>query len=197
MNKLIMIVGASGVGKTTLTKALAKQHPFDLALEQHTQRPFQGLFKQDPKYALPNQIDYLLFRAEQEYELRQGNQTALTDGGLDLDFHGFTRLFHARGWLTDPEFDLCHRLYSLTRSRLPPPDLIISLTASTQTIKERLASRSRINIASSEDADMLAHFIGEWLESLPPGKVLKLDTSLEGKEYSKSIHTILQMIGTL
>src|SRR5687768_7293797 len=96
---LLVIVGPSGAGKTTLANALAKHGSFDLALEQHGERPFQALFKQDPKYALANQLDYLLYRAEQEQALRGGNRPALMDGGLDLDFHGFTRLFYARGWL--------------------------------------------------------------------------------------------------
>src|SRR5512143_1503179 len=107
MGRLIVIVGPSGVGKTTLTNALAKAYPFQTAYEEHKERPFQSLFKQDKRYALANQMDYLLYRAEQERTLRASPQTGLVDGGLDLDFHGFTRLFHARGWLTGAEFDVC------------------------------------------------------------------------------------------
>jgi deoxyadenosine/deoxycytidine kinase len=195
MNKLIVIVGPSGGGKTTLASALAKHGGFDLALEQHNERPFQALFKQDPKYALANQLDYLLYRAEQERELRKGSKPALMDGGLDLDFHGFTRLFHARGWLNDAEFDLCHRFYSLTRSLLPLPDLIIVLNASAQIISERLVARDRINIASSDDASLLNQFIAEWTKSLPEDRVLKLDTSREEKEYSQSVRVILERAG--
>jgi len=191
---LLVIVGPSGAGKTTLAGALAK-HGFELALEQHNERPFQALFKQDPKYALANQLDYLLYRAEQERALREGDKPALMDGGLDLDFHGFTRLFHARGWLSEQEFDLGQRFYSLTRRLLPLPDLIIALDASTQTISERLASRDRINIASSDDAELLAQFIEEWTKSLPKEKVLKLDTSYEGKDYSPSVQVILERAG--
>ena len=84
MNKLIVIVGPSGVGKTTLAHALCEEHDFAIAYEQHNERPFQTLFKQDSKYALANQLDYLLFRAEQEHELRKGEKPALMDGGLDL-----------------------------------------------------------------------------------------------------------------
>lgn len=194
MNKLITIVGASGVGKTTLARALCEKHDFAIAYEQHSERPFQTLFKQDPKYALANQLDYLLYRAEQEHELRQSAKPALMDGGLDLDFHGFTRLFHARGWLTDEEFNLCRRFYDHTRALLAPPDLIIALSASAQSISERLASRNRINIASGEDAPDLHQFIKNWLASIPKDKILKLDVSNEKTDYKKSVALILERV---
>jgi deoxyadenosine/deoxycytidine kinase len=194
MNKLIVIVGASGVGKTTLARALCAKHPFATAFEQHAERPFQARFKQDVRYALPNQMDYLLFRAEQEHDLRAGDKPALMDGGLDLDFHGFTRLFHARGWLDDEEFDLCRRLYNLTRRLLPPPDLVIALSADSQTVRERLAARNRINIASSEDAEALEGYVNEWLESIPPSNILRLDVSREGLDYATSIPIILDAL---
>lgn len=194
MNKLIVIVGASGVGKTTLARALYKKEKFAIALEQHSERPFQTLFKQDARYALANQLDYLLYRAEQERDLRKGDIPALMDGGLDLDFYGFTRLFHTRGLLNDDEYNLCRRFYSYTRSLLPRPDLVIALSADAQTISERLAARTRINIASSEDAGLLEEYVNEWLESIPESNVLKLNVSKENAEYSHSIPIILDKI---
>jgi deoxyadenosine/deoxycytidine kinase len=60
VQKLISIVGASGVGKTSLVRVLSETGMFAHAYEQHTERPFQALFKENRQYALANQIDYLL-----------------------------------------------------------------------------------------------------------------------------------------
>ncbi len=196
MNKLISIIGPSGVGKTTLARALCEKHDFAIAYEQHNERPFQTLFKQDPKYALANQLDYLLYRAEQEHEMRQNNKPALMDGGLDLDFHGFTRLFHLHGWLNDEEFKLCQRFYTLTRNLLPPPDLIIALSASAKTISDRLAARNRINIASSEDAQTMSQFMDQWLESISEEKIIRLDITQEGMDYAHSVPIILDKMAS-
>ncbi|GAB4499610.1 MAG: deoxynucleoside kinase [Anaerolineales bacterium] len=194
MNKLFVIVGASGAGKTTLMNALLAKYDCAIAYEQHDERPFQKLFKKDARYALANQIDYLLLRAEQEQELRSGGKPALMDGGLDLDFYGFTRLFHARGWLSAAEFDLCRRLHTLTRQLLPPPDLIIHLHANAETIRKRLASRNRINIASAEDAKLLESYVADWLESVPESHILRLDVSNESINYPVSVPLILDKI---
>ncbi len=110
MGNLITVIGNSGVGKTTLTKAIAEHVGFTSACEQHVERPFQSAMARDSRrFALANQFDYLLFRAEQERDLRTQNTIGVIDGGLDLDFHGFTQLFWRRGYLDDAEFELCAR----------------------------------------------------------------------------------------
>ena len=197
MSTLISITGASGTGKTSLVQALAKTGKFQTAYEQHTGRPFQALFKQDKRYALANQMDYFLLRAEQEKELRAALQIGLTDGGLDLDFHGFTRLFHRRGLLGDPEFDLCRRLYNFIRATLPPPELIVRLNADVGTVAGRLSTRDRINIASAEDTTLFNSYLDEWLATIPSDQVLTLDVSNEPATYLKSTSLILEYVERL
>jgi deoxyadenosine/deoxycytidine kinase len=194
MNKLITIVGASGVGKTALVQALSKTGKFTTAYEQHGERPFQSLFKEDARYALANQIDYFLLRAEQEKQLRLASKPGLMDGGLDLDFHGFTRLFHSRGLLADPEYDLCRRVYLFIRAALPNPELIVRLRADDSTVANRLSTRDRINIASAADTARFNSYLDEWLASIPSAQRLELDVSQETLEYRHSVETILTQL---
>lgn len=197
MNKLITIIGPSGIGKTALVQALAKTSQFEIAFEQHAERPFQALVKQDVRFTLANQMDYLLLRAEQEKQLRDSSKTGLMDGGLDLDFHGFTRLFLSRNLLSQNEFDLCRRFYHLTRELLPPPELIVHLKADEETVTGRLSRRKRINIANAEDTALFKSFLDEWLAGLPPGQILELDVTNETLEYNRSTQAILYRVSQL
>lgn len=194
MSSLISIVGASGVGKTTLVQALAKAFPFQTAYEQHAERPFQALLKDDSRYALANQIDYFLACAEQEKELRTSPFVGLMDGGLDQDFYGFTRLFQSRGLLAEAEFELCRRVYELIREVLPPPELFVRLCTDEGTVAHRLATRDRINIARAQDTALFNSFLDEWLATIHPDRVLEIDVTHETTGYQDSVRTVLNTI---
>jgi deoxyadenosine/deoxycytidine kinase len=196
MSKLITIVGNSGVGKTTFTLELCRAGSFSPWLEKNINRPFQEQFSQDlHRFALANQIDFLLFRAGHELAIRQGTTIGVLDGGLDQDFNAFTRLFYNRGYLTDGEFQLCERLYRFCRVFLPPPDLIIRLVAPLEVIIERYSRRRReLDIAQINDLKELENLIEDWLSTVTESPILTVDASLDDPGYARALQEVLAVI---
>jgi deoxyadenosine/deoxycytidine kinase len=196
LGKLITVVGNSGVGKTTFTRQLSQRLSMAYALEQHVERPFQAAFAQDLRsLALPNQVDYLLFRAEQELDIRRQAVPGIQDGGLDEDFQVFTRLFLRKGYLSEPEFRLCERLYALARQLLPPPDLVIHLTAPLDVIRERFSRRNRfLEIAQPPDLPELEALLQDWLAGLESHRLLSVDVSKEDPDYQEILPPLVPQI---
>lgn len=194
MAQLISILGSTGVGKTSLARALAAARPFAIGLEQHDTRPYQARFKQDPRFALANQVDYLLLRAEQETDLRRQTLPALLDGGLEQDYYGFTKLFWQRGLLSDDDHEILGRLYRQLRTAHPPPELFIYLYAPAEVIRSRLAKRERINIASDADVEALEGWLTRWLDTVEAGRVLRLDVSAVSGNYAEIVPVVLNAL---
>ena len=171
--KLVSIIGNNAAGKTSLAQALGRQPGFTAYLESHDDRPYQSLFSQSPQaYALPNQIDYFLARAEQEHRIRAADGIGVQDGGLDQDFRLYTRLFHHKGFLDQREFELCGRLFRTLRETLPEPEDFIYLEASLNTLRERLQARQREidihTIVTPDDLPVLQQSLDEWVAESSP-----------------------------
>lgn len=200
MGKLIAVIGNGGCGKTTLTRVICRQPGFTPYLEQHAERPFQAAFQKDLKaLSFQNQVDYLLYRAEQERTIRSLDETGVQDGGLDQDFHIFTHLFLQNNYLTIGEFDLCDRLYGMLRSLLPPPDGMIRLNVPLDVLIARRNARSReIDIAGNADLPKIEALLEDWLGAARPiCPILEIDASADDPAFSKSIGRVLKFISAL
>ncbi len=195
MSTLITVIGNCGSGKTALTKRLSEHYGLTPLSEQHAERPFQARFQSELKtFALANQIDYLLFRAEQERALRESNQVGIADGGLDQDFYVFTQLFHRKGFLYDRENALCERLFRHLRRALPPPDLIIRLTAPLDVLIQRRASRTRaLDMVTDADLPVIDGLIAAWMAGSTI-HMITFDTSRDDPDYLSSIAPLLTQL---
>jgi deoxyadenosine/deoxycytidine kinase len=190
---MIAVVGNSGIGKTTLARLVAERLGLPLALEQHAERPFQALCAHDPRrYALVNQVDYLVFRAEQESQLHRQSSWGVLDGGLDLDYHGFTLLFHRRGYLDAAEAAVCGRLYRALRSLYPPPRVYVRLVAPISTVLARYDHRQRpLEVTQRQDLEMLEALLQQWLSGLQGTPVLPVDASTDDASYARVLDELL------
>lgn len=135
----IVIEGPIGVGKTTLARKLAETFGSELLLEGAGDNPFMAKFYENPRTAaLPTQLFFLLQRARQMQELRQGdmfNPVRVSDFLMEKD-----RLF-AELTLDEDELKLYEQVYEQLTFDVPVPDLVIYLQAPVEVLLDRIQSR--------------------------------------------------------
>lgn len=196
MGKLITVIGNSGVGKSTFTKALCKAGSFSPILETMEERPFIWKFHENRKrYVVANQVDYFLYQAEQEHQIRLREAVGIQDGGLDFGFHVFTKRFYQKGYLEKDEYQLLGRLYEMLRGFLPYPDLIIELFAPISVVTKRMVGRKRdLDIEVTEDLYALEALKVEWLDTIKSTPIIQVDASTDDPSYSSIIKSLFEQI---
>lgn len=155
MFRYIVIEGPVGVGKTSLTKLLAKEFNARLVLEKPEENPFLPQFYENrKKYGFQTQIFFLMNRFQQQKELAQlelFNQVTLCDYLFAKD-----RIFASLN-LDDDELALYEQIFDLLNGQIPSPDLVIFLQAKPEVLLHRIKSR---NISYEKEIDL------EYLKSL-------------------------------
>lgn len=137
----IVIEGVIGVGKTTLTRLLARPFNADTLLEVVEENPFLSNFYADRvRYAFQTQTFFTLSRFRQ-----QTNDVAPRVGHTNLisDYLFAKNEIFARQNLTSDELDLFNQLYHTLAERVPKPDLVVYLQADVDTLMARIALRDR------------------------------------------------------
>jgi deoxyadenosine/deoxycytidine kinase len=198
MGKLISIAGNLGAGKTTLTKLICDKGSFSPYWEIPEERPFHIAYGKDPpRWALANQMDFFLFRCEQETNSRQRDEIAVFDGGFDQDFHVYTQHIFARGYLNQEEFNICQRYYHLVRELLPPPDFFIRIMVDIPTLLQRRSLRGRKTDDHLFDLQELTEFerlIDQWFEHDMPAPVVQFSFEKDLNCFTDEIDSLVVKI---
>ena len=136
------IEGVIGVGKTTLARLLQSQFEAELVLEIFEENPFLSNFYADRgRYAFQTQIFFLLSRYHQQ---RRNIGDRLGEGKTLISDYTFEKdsLF-ARINLVGDELDMYFKVQEALAEKIVPPDLVVYLRASTDTLMKRIAQRDR------------------------------------------------------
>ncbi|MFZ3070000.1 MAG: deoxynucleoside kinase [Anaerolineaceae bacterium] len=138
----VAIEGVIGVGKTTLARFVHSAFQAELLMEVFEENPFLSDFYSDrSRYAFQTQIFFLLSRYQQQHkvipETLAAGKMLISDYTFDKDalFAGIN--------LQGDELAMYHRVHEALGEKIPQPDLVVYLRASTETLMQRIAHRDR------------------------------------------------------
>lgn len=136
------IEGVIGVGKTTLARMLQPSFEANILLEVFEENPFLSDFYTDrARFAFQTQIFFLLSRYHQQ---RRGVTQLLTEGKHLISDYTFEKdaLFAGIN-LNGDELEMYKRVQEALAEKIPLPNLLVYLRASTETLMQRIALRDR------------------------------------------------------
>ncbi len=136
------IEGVIGVGKTTLGRLLQPAFKAQLLLEKFEENPFLAKFYEDrARYAFQTQIFFLLSRYHQQREVVPD---ALKKGiPLIADYAFEKDALFAQINLQGDELETYRQVHEALAEKIPVPDLVVYLRASTDVLMQRIAMRDR------------------------------------------------------
>ena len=139
--RYIAIEGPIGVGKTSLAERLAEVIGASVLREVTEENPFLANFYADSdRHAFQTQLFFLLSRYRQQLDL---TQLDLFHGGIVSDYIFAKDRIFAYVNLDPDEIVLYEEIYSLLRTRIPSPDLVVFLQAGTDVLIDRIQNRRR------------------------------------------------------
>lgn len=140
----IAVAGNIGAGKSTLTHLLGDALNWQPFYEANTENPYLADFYTDMRqWSFHSQVFFLGKRLEHHRQLLDHPRTAIQDRTVYEDAEIFARNLYQQGHMSDRDYDAYRSLYQAVSAFLPPPDLIIYLQSSVETLQNRIHQRGR------------------------------------------------------
>ena len=166
MKKFIAVAGNIGVGKSTLVELISPRLDCQPFYEPVTENPYLADFYKDmPTWSFHSQIFFLTHRLRIHHQMLQATGSVIQDRSIYEDAEVFARNLYVQGNMSERDYGTYHSLYSTLADTLTPPDLVIYLRASVDTLKHRITLRNRDYERSipAEYLDNLNKLYEDWI----------------------------------
>lgn len=194
----IAVAGNIGSGKTTLTKMLSQSLSWEAMYEDLEQNPYINDFYGDmPRWSFNLQIYFLHSRLKQIVDARKRGHNVIQDRTIYEDAYIFAPNLYQMGLLTERDFKTYTKLFNLTTSLIQPPELLIYIKSSSNTLVRQISSRGRDyekNI-SPEYLDNLNELYNKWIKIYHQDNLLIIDIDkLNFLEHVDDYEIVLEMV---
>lgn len=198
MKKYITVAGNIGVGKSTLVRLLCERLGWCPFFEPEEQNPYLADFYQDMNaWGFHSQLFFLANRLKTHREVLRCRDSVIQDRSIYEDAEIFAANLYLLGKISERDYATYRALYQGIAEFLPPPDMIIYLQASPETLIKRIAKRNRDyeRDISHDYLSALNQLYDRWIESFNLCPVLTVPAdSLNYVEHPVHLELIVQKI---
>jgi deoxyadenosine/deoxycytidine kinase len=171
----IVVSGPIGVGKSTVTRIYSQITGFEPLFETVEGHPYLEKFYQNPKeYSFRTQSFFLWDRFNKHYKAVNSGKKIIADRSIYEDAI-FATVLNRRGEMDDDDFFKTYQPhFKILTDILTPPDLMLYLRASLDTLMYRIDKRSRDMEATIPRSymEMLQNAYEEWIAEYPHRKLI-------------------------
>jgi deoxyadenosine/deoxycytidine kinase len=144
MKKFVAVAGNIGVGKSSLVTLLSHRLGWEPFFEAVAENPYLADFYRDMQaWSFHSQIFFLSNRLRSHRQLLDHPTSAVQDRSVYEDAEIFCRNLRDQGHISQRDYQTYQQLYEVLTEFLPPPDLVVYLRASVETLQKRIARRGR------------------------------------------------------
>ncbi|AJE50897.1 MULTISPECIES: deoxynucleoside kinase [Paenibacillus] len=199
-NALITVAGTVGVGKSTLTGALASRLGFKTSLEQVDHNPYLEKFYHDfERWSFHLQIYFLAERFKEQKNIFLSGGGFVQDRSIYEDTGIFAKMHADQGTMNSTDYETYTSLFEamVMTPFFPHPDVLIYLEGSLPSILSRIEERGREMEIQTERSywEQMHRRYSDWINDFDACPVLRLNIDEYDVHDPASMDAILAEVG--
>ncbi len=176
----VAVAGNIGAGKSSLTRLLAQQFSWKPYYESVDDNPYLPDFYADmQRWSFHLQIYFLANRFKNHKEIVESGEAVIQDRSIYEDAQIFARNLYEMGNMSERDYENYVSLFHVMMEYLKPPDLLIYLKTSVDTLVDQISRRGRSFEKGIERSylESLNRLYDDWIENYALGPVLVVDNN--------------------
>ncbi|RPF54846.1 deoxynucleoside kinase [Abyssicoccus albus] len=195
----ITIAGTVGIGKSTLTKALANKLNFKTSFENVDHNPYLEKFYSDfERWSFHLQIFFLAERFKEQKRIFEYGGGFVQDRSIYEDVDIFAKMHYDGGTMTAEDYSTYYNLYEamVLSPYFPKPDVLLYLDASLEDVLNRLVERGRQMEIETDKSywQALHNRYTEWIEHFTEVPVVRININDYDVDDEESLDQIIEKI---
>ncbi|MBP1691898.1 MAG: deoxynucleoside kinase [Bacteroidetes bacterium] len=194
----VAVAGNIGSGKSSLTRLLSTAHGWTPMYESVEDNPYLSDFYKDMRrWSFELQVYFLSNRFRSHKAITEGSQSVVLDRVIYEDAEIFARNLFEIGNMEERDYNNYVALYNVMTEYLHPPDLLIYLRASVNTLVRQISLRGRDFEQSikREYLEQLNRHYESWIGRYNKGKLLVVESdNLDFVNRKEDLQRILMLV---